>query len=238
MEDDERDGATKLPEPPWVFGGGDMSRILALSDGVFAFAMTLLVLGLVLPIGTSGSGVWTYFKTPAFSSAMYAYILTFFVIGLWWQGHHLIFGYIQRYDRVLVRANSVFLVTIAILPFATVVLNAAGDNPVGVDFFAVLQIITGLTLAALWRYASGPAQLVPDHLPATWRNYLSRITMVTPAVFAISIPFAFWSFHNVNAGEFVWVGAFVLPAAIRRQARGGWPRGPGAPAPPLGTARE
>ncbi|HEV8050361.1 MAG TPA: TMEM175 family protein, partial [Thermoplasmata archaeon] len=111
MEDDEPalSSADRL-EAPWVFRGRDMGRILALSDGVFAFAMTLLVLGLVLPIGTSGGAVAAYFQTQPFKTALYTYVLTFFVIGMWWQGHHLVFGYIQRYDRELIRLNSVFLV--------------------------------------------------------------------------------------------------------------------------------
>jgi uncharacterized membrane protein len=223
MEDDERSESRDLPEPPWVFRGRDLSRILSLSDGVFAFAMTLLVLGLVLPAGTAGGGVAAYFQTHAFESAMYAYILTFFVIGLWWQSHHLIFGYIRRYDRVLVRANSVFLVTIAILPFATIVLNAADNSPIGVGFFAAIQIAAGLSLAGLWRYASGPGHLVHRRLPASWRSYLSQVTLVTPLVFALSIPAAFWSVDGVNAGYLVWLGAFVFPMAIRHKARSGDP---------------
>jgi uncharacterized membrane protein len=222
MEDDERRDVPDLPGPPWVFHGRDLGRILALSDGVFAFAMTLLVLGLVLPIGTHGGGVAAYLQTPQFVGAMFAYILTFFVIGLWWQAHHLIFGYIHQYDRVLVRANSVFLVTIAILPFATIVLTAAGANPVGVGFFAANQIVAGLSLAAVWWYSSGKGRLVHDRVPLEWRRYLSRITLVTPVVFAISIPVAVFvpaTFGNVTAGEFVWLGAFVVPMAFRRRAQ-------------------
>jgi uncharacterized membrane protein len=224
MEDDERTDSPDIPEPPWIFRGGDMSRILALSDGVFAFAMTLLVLGLVLPPNTHDGGVSAYFQTQDFQSAMFAYILTFFVIGLWWQAHHLIFGYITQYDRVLVRANSVFLLTIAILPFATIVLTAAGQNPVGVGFFAVNQIAAGLSLAGVWWYAAGRGRLVHDRVPLEWRSYLSRITLVTPVVFAVSIPVAVWfpfNAYGVTAGEYVWLGAFVLPLAFRHKARAG-----------------
>lgn len=235
MEDDQRSGPPEIPAPPWIFRGGDMARILALSDGVFAFAMTLLVLGLVLPIGTHGGGVPAYFQTAGFQSALFAYILTFFVIGLWWQAHHLIFGYITQYDRVLVRANSVFLLTIAILPFATIVLSAAGQNPVGVGFFAVNQIAAGLSLAGVWWYSSGSGRLVHERVPVEWRDYLSRITLVTPVVFALSIPVAIWipsSVFGVTAGEYVWLGAFVLPMAFRHKAKvGADPPGERPPAP-------
>jgi uncharacterized membrane protein len=229
MEDDEGTPVADPLDPPWSFRGRDLSRILALSDGVFAFAMTLLVLGLVLPIGTTGGGVPAYFRTPKFQSALFAYIVTFFVIGLWWQAHHLVFGYIRRYDRVLVRANSVFLVTIAILPFATIVLDAAQSNPVGIGFFAVNQVAAGLSLAGLWWYVAGRGKLVDDRVPGEWRDYLSRITLFTPVVFALSIPVAFW---NVTAAELVWLGAFVIPIAYRQRARTGPGASRSSPTPP------
>ena len=192
-----------------------MGRILALSDGVFAFAMTLLVLGLVLPPLTTGGAVGAYLQTMAFRTAMYAYVLTFFIIGMWWQGHHLIFGYIERFDRVLIRLNSVFLVCIAILPFAVVVLNAAGNNPVGVGFFAVSQIAAGLSMSAVWWYASGPGHLVRARFPAEWSRYLRRTSLFMPVVFAASIPVAL---VNVTAAQGVWLLVFVLWFVSRRIA--------------------
>ncbi len=52
LEEDERVGPSREKlSPPWVAQGRDLSRLLALSDGIFAFAMTLLVLGLALPVG-------------------------------------------------------------------------------------------------------------------------------------------------------------------------------------------
>jgi len=217
LEDDEHAlAAADRLEPPWMFRGHDMGRILALSDGVFAFAMTLLVLGLTLPLFTKGGAVGAYLRTQPFQMAIYAYVLTFFVIGMWWQGHHLIFGYIEQFDRVLIRANTMFLVTIAILPFATIVLNAADSDPVGVVFFAVTQIVAGLSLATIWWYAAGPGHLVGEGIPAEWRRYLRRSSLFMPVIFAISIPVAFFS---VTAAEGVWLFVFVLWFVSRRFAR-------------------
>ncbi|HKV90488.1 MAG TPA: TMEM175 family protein, partial [Thermoplasmata archaeon] len=180
----------------------------------FAFAMTLLVLGLVLPLGTVGGAVPAYFQTSTFQAAILAYVLSFFVIGMWWQGHHLIFGYIERFDRVLIRANSLFLVFIAIVPFATIVLNAAGNAPFGVGFYAFIQIATGLALASIWWYAAGHGHLVVQDFPDEWRRYLNRSTLYMPVVFAASIPVAFW---NVRAAEGVWLLVFVAWFISRRQ---------------------
>jgi uncharacterized membrane protein len=216
MEGDETPIRSDRLEPPWAYHGEDMSRILALSDGIFAFAMTLLVLGLVLPVMTTGPLVWPYLQSKPFTSALYAYGLTFFVIALWWQGHHLIFTYVRRFDRPLIRLNSIFLVFMAILPFATMVLNAAKAQPIGVVFFATLQIAAGVTLGGLWWYASGTGALVGPDFPPEWRNYLLRHMVSTPVSFAISIPVAF---VNVTYAELVWLGVFVISAFWRNKAR-------------------
>jgi uncharacterized membrane protein len=218
MEDDEHAlAAEDRFEPPWEFRGHDMGRLLALSDGVFAFAMTLLVIGLVLPPGTKGGGVADYFQHGDFQTAIFTYVLTFFVIGMWWQGHHLVFGYIVRFDRVLVRLNSVFLVFMAILPFATISLNAAGNAPIGVGFFSVLQISAGLTLTLVWWYASGPGHLISKRFPKEWTHYLLRASLFMPIVFAASIPVAVYV--GVTAAEVVWLLIFVFWFISRRHAK-------------------
>lgn len=212
-EDDETDGTPRGLHAPWTRRGTEMGRILALSDGVFAFAMTLLVLSLVLPASAQGIGVQRYLLDPKFLHALFAYVITFFVIAVWWQGHHLLFSYIQRYDGTLLRLNVVFLIFIAILPFSTQVLNAAGNEPVGVVFFAVLQIAAGSTMALLWRYATGRGRLVPADLPPQWVRYVQTGQVATSIVFAISIPVAFVS---TLAAEILWIAIFAVGYWNRR----------------------
>ncbi|MCI4326189.1 MAG: DUF1211 domain-containing protein [Thermoplasmata archaeon] len=215
MEADETPIRSDRLEAPWVFRGQDMSRILALSDGIFAFAMTLLVLGLVLPTGDTGTKLQTYIVDGNLDGPLFAYVFTFFVIAMWWQGHHLIFTYIRRFDRPLVRLNSIFLIFMAILPFATIVLNSANGTPVGDVFFAGIQIAAGTSLGGLWWYASGPGALVGPNFPPAWRTYLNRHMVATPVVFAVSIPVALVS---PGYAEFVWLGVFVISAFYRKRA--------------------
>lgn len=213
-EGDEAPEAPDAVGPPWRFRGADLSRVLALSDGIFAFAMTLLVLSLVLPAGIAGSAVRTYLLSSKFFQPLYAYLVTFFVITLWWQGHHLVFSYIRRYDRNLIRLNMAFLVFIAVLPFATMVLNAAEADPIGVAVFALLQVGAGLVLGGLWLYASTRGRLVAPNLPRDWVRHVSTYTFLPPLVFAASIPVAFVS---TGAAEIVWLGIFVTQVVGRQR---------------------
>lgn len=202
--------------PPWAFRGDDLSRVFALSDGIFAFSMTLLVLSLAIPVGTHGPAVRAYLLSAPFLNSLYAYAITFFVIFAWWRGHNIVFSYIRSYDRRLLQINIVFLLLIAILPFATEALNASGSNPAGVVFFASLEVATGLTQGLLWVYACGPGKLAAPGLPKAWEEYIALTNFVVPAIFAASIPLAF---YQVSYAEYLWALIFAVPFLIRRRSQ-------------------
>jgi uncharacterized membrane protein len=100
------------------------SRFEAFSDGVFAFAITLLILGVVLPpfthpptdgeLARALLGLWPN---------VVAYILSFAVIGIMWQNHHALFRLVERVDRTTVFHNLVLLMATVSIPFATSVLG-------------------------------------------------------------------------------------------------------------------
>ena len=212
MEEDEAAGQNLRVGPPWRLRGQDISRVLALSDGIFAFAMTLLVLSLVLPAGAHGAGIRSYLLSESFLGPLYGYAITFFVIALWWQGHVLVFSYIRHFDRGLLRWNTIFLLFIAIFPFATQVLSAAGNDAIGPVFFSLLQVGAGLALGATWSHASRGDRLVHPGLPPSWKRDVTRRTFLIPIVFAISIPVAL---IDTRIAEILWLGVFAMLPAFR-----------------------
>jgi uncharacterized membrane protein len=109
-----------------LFYNGPMekSRIAALVDGIFAVAMTLLVLDLKLPEGTKMSNdpaVWRqlFELTGRFST----YALSFIVLGIFWIGHHSLFHFVRRVSRDMLWLNLLFLLFITLLPFSTNLLS-------------------------------------------------------------------------------------------------------------------
>src|SRR5918912_128906 len=98
-------------------GGAGLGRILALSDGVFAIALTLLVLQFKLPAGYDSQAVGK--DLVDLGHYFFAYALSFWVIGRFWYAHHLSFRYIARYDAVLITLNLSLLFFVAFLPFPT-----------------------------------------------------------------------------------------------------------------------
>ncbi|MFG3223819.1 TMEM175 family protein [Kitasatospora sp. NPDC048194] len=95
----------------------DTGRIEAFSDGVFAIAITLLVLEIRIPQAHGAAELWRALgeQWPSY----FAYVVSFLVIGVVWVNHHTLFGYLARIDRTLMFVNLLLLMLISALPFPT-----------------------------------------------------------------------------------------------------------------------
>src|SRR5437660_9370808 len=103
-------------------GKPEMDRLMFFSDGVFAIAITLLVLQITVPIpGLSEHQLGDALRH--LGPKYFGFVLSFLVIGRYWMAHHRVFEYIKRFDMPLVWLNLAFLLLIAFLPFPTAVLG-------------------------------------------------------------------------------------------------------------------
>jgi uncharacterized membrane protein len=95
-------------------------RVEAFSDGVFAVAITLLVLGFKSPAAAPPN-----FQKMALAlwSPLMAYILSFVIVGVYWVAHHAFFGFVAKTNRSLLWLNNLFLMSIAFLPFPAALLS-------------------------------------------------------------------------------------------------------------------
>lgn len=192
--------------------GEDLSRLLSLSDGVFAFALTLLVLSLVVPsFDTTGlssaatSGHLAHLLQQDYN-AFIGYVFAFVMIAVWWVSHHRAFLRIARYDQRLVWLNMAFLLLVSVTPFVLSVFTHYSSTQVAVDLFATLQIGLGITISLLWDYARRAGLLKPGVDKPT-EIYLSRRGWYSSGVFALSIAISFFS---VTGAEAAWVLVFVV----------------------------
>ncbi len=142
-------------------GDEDIGRILALSDGVFAIAVTLLILDIAVPATTSDDalpkvllGLWPRYL---------AYALSFLVISRFWVIHHQAFRLIARDNATLVWLNLLLLMCVAFLPFPTAVLGDHAGSAAAAVLYAVSVGLASTASAAYWWYASGSGKLLrPD----------------------------------------------------------------------------
>ncbi len=192
--------------------GEDLGRIIALSDGVFAFALTLLVLTLTVP-SINTHGLNSEQTSGALGAALHqdygeflAYVFAFVMIAIWWVGHHRTFRYIERYDSVLMGLNLMLLLEIAVMPFILEVYSNYQSTQVAVILFAATQAATGLTMNGIWNYATYKRRLVSPKLSASLIRYTSIRGTITPIVFLASVGV---SFVNVSAAQYTWILVFV-----------------------------
>ena len=124
-------------------------------DGIFAFAMTLLVTGLVIPqLTMSEASAELPARIAAMRPEFFSFFIAFFVLASFWLLHHRNFHFIRAVDPVLVRINLLILAFIVLMPFTT---NISGDYPdvqVAVDLFHANMFIVGLLFLSHWLYLS------------------------------------------------------------------------------------
>ena len=130
-----------------VGGGGiALGRTLALSDGIFAIAMTLLAFQ-IQPPDLQGNEVHHLASAlGALGNRYFVYVLTFAVIGTMWLAHHRIFRHVRRADEALMSLNILFLMAIAVLPFPSAVMGRYGDQRAAVVLYASSMIVAGSLL--------------------------------------------------------------------------------------------
>lgn len=162
-----------MGEPYNRFTGQSLERLTALSDGLFAVAMTLLVLDLRVPVSIAGPansehGLWAALLKlgPSFA----AYLLSFTMLGTFWLAQHTLLSILGRCDRTLTWINLGFLFVVSLLPFSAALLahNVHLRLAVGGYWLNILLLGVGLECSA--RY--GRKALMSDDA----RQARSRLT--------------------------------------------------------------
>jgi len=196
------------------------ARIEALTDGIFATVMTVLVLGLSLPpAGLSELGLEG--EIVNLSPHILAYAFSFVVLGVYWIGHHNQFHYIKRTDRVFLWVNILFLLTIGFVPFSTSLLGLYPFSRTAVRIYGVNLAATGLALYAVWRYATSQHRLVEKDLDPHIVTLAQNRTLIGPVVSLIGIGFSFLDTRISLVLYLLLIPFFIRPSHIDIHFRGG-----------------
>src|SRR6266571_6728395 len=167
------------------------ARIEALTDGIFATVMTILVLGLRVPeLNVPESSLYLEIKNLWPSILIYA--LSFVTLGLYWVGHHTQFHYVKHVDRVLLWINILFLLSIGFIPFSTQLLTDYPWPPTAVRVYGGNPIANGLLLYATWWYVTSGQRLVEKDLDPHVVTTVKRRILVGPAVFSLGMLVSFF----------------------------------------------
>jgi uncharacterized membrane protein len=169
-------------------------RLKAIADGVFAVAMTLLVLELVVPQIKEPSNVELTQALLSMWPKFLAYLLSFLVVGIFWLVHHAIFDAIKYYDSTLAWINILFLLFVALIPFTTSLLGEYFLQKTATIIYGLHLLFMFLGGFSLWTYCTWKHILVvPDLDPrlvkgAKRMGYLYFSILSTAIIIAFFIP--------------------------------------------------
>ena len=172
----------------------EKSRIAALVDGIFAVAMTLLVLDLKLPEGVKLSNdaeVWR--QLVELNNHFSNYVLSFIVLGVFWIAHHSLFHFVRRVNRDLLWFNLSFLLFITLLPFSTNLISGHSSLHIPVAVYGANLLLLSLTSVLQQRYLAHHPELSHDQLTPSWIATYRLRTAIPAVVAAVSIAVSFFN---------------------------------------------
>ncbi len=136
----------------------ETARVEAFSDGVFAIAITLLILEIKVP-HEAGHDLWR--RLLAEWPSYFAFVTSFATIGIMWMNHHRMFNLIARINPMLMIWNGVLLLGVTFVPYPTaVVAEYLGHDgaKAAASFLAITYILIAIAFNLLWGYASSAAR--------------------------------------------------------------------------------
>jgi uncharacterized membrane protein len=195
------------------------NRVEAFSDGVFAIAITLLVLTIAQPSNYQRLAHQLANRWPSLA----AYVVSFAIIGIMWLNHHSIFAHFARVDRALVFLNLLLLLSVVFIPYATGVFGEALRQGEGTRVAAVVYSVTmavnAFSWGALWLYASTRRRLLDDEFPESERVTATLLFTVGTVMYTVSIAVALVNAYACLAFHAVLALYYALDPLSRWAAR-------------------
>ena len=188
--------------------GVEFARIVAFSDGVFAIAITLLVLAFQIP-ENSPDIVHSLLNQ---KGDVFAYALSFAVLGRLWLAHHRFFSVLERFDGTLMGLNLLYLAWIVLVPFTSEVLGDYSNDSGGVILYAAVMFAVSLTFGVqiVYSYRAG---LVKAEIQGFEHRYAGTASFIVAGVFLASIPVALVA---PDVAPFMWLVVFLSGYRIAR----------------------
>jgi uncharacterized membrane protein len=160
-------------------------RLNMLCDGVFAIAMTLLVLDIKLDL--QGGDINA--ALGAFSDKIIIYIISFFVIAGYWNDHRQLMKMVRRMNAPFIRFTFVFLAFVTFFPIAFGMVMDAGHYAQIIIIYTLVMAGCGFSISLLWWYAYGQQRLIDTDRDEVTINQRISLGLITPAIACAALLF-------------------------------------------------
>jgi uncharacterized membrane protein len=199
----------------------ETARVEAFSDGVFAIAITLLILELKVPSGLDEHGLRSALEAEWPSYA--ALLVSFATIGIMWVNHHRLFNLVHRVDHTLLLLNGLLLLGVTVVPFPTALVAdymGRGGARLAAAVYSGWFIVIAIAFNLLWRYLASPARqppLLKVSLESPEVRAIHAAYRVAPLWYVIAFALSFW----LPVASVAVCGALALFFALPPRHAGG-----------------
>lgn len=200
----------------------ETARIEAFSDGVFAIAITLLILEIKIPLaGPTPLGTALLRQWPSYVS----FVISFAFIGIMWVNHHRLFNHIKRADNLLMLFNLLLLFGVTAVPFPTAVLAAhlgRPDQKTAAILFNGAYLVIALFFNVLWRYAAHNGRLLGSDANLTEVDRITRQYAFGPLMYLVCLVLVWISVPVSLAANGLLACFFALPPDVGKPKSSGY----------------
>jgi uncharacterized membrane protein len=190
----------------------ETNRIEAFSDGVFAIAITLLILEIKVPSPEQGRLAAALLRQwPSYL----AFFLSFAYIGIMWMNHHRMFTHIRRSNDTLLLLNLLLLLGVTAVPYPTAVLASTlgtGEQKTAAIFYNGVYVVIAIFFNVLWRYAVSHHLLDKEALASA--AMISRQYSFGPIVYLLCLALAWVDVRVSLAINVLLAVYFALPPGM------------------------
>lgn len=193
------------------------SRLAAFSDGVFAVAITLLVLDLHVPRADQSESLGTLLRSEF--GAYVVFFLSFAIVGIKWLNHHRMLSRMRGADTTLILLNLMLLLGVTIVPFTTALLARylrTPDAALASMLYGLVWTVNGLAYTLVLGYAQRQGFTIADGRSASERRML-RFYALGPIGYAIGSALSFVDVYSALALYAVVVSAYIIPPPRTRR---------------------
>ena len=187
-------------------------RLEAFSDGVFAIVITLLILDIKIPdVQPSALPAALVHLLPQ----LLTYILSFFIVGLYWHFHHQVATEIKLIDGAFIWLNLVWLLFVSVLPFPTALLGRYPLQSIPLTIYGINLILVNVTGFGILVYFRYHPNLRFKSMSAAELRAIAPIYVAVNSLYAVAIAAA-WFFPWLSYGIYFFVLLWVTARSIRR----------------------
>lgn len=170
-------------------------RLNALSDGVIAIAITLLILGIEVPSdhNFTEDGIKSFLIK--LEPGLIAYVTSFIIVGLYWIMHHNIFNKIKEVNSMVILLNLLFLFLISLVPFIAKLKTFYRYDLLVIFIYGISFMITGFVLWIIWKYIIDHPELHKEKIDKNTVRRLNLYIWIIPIFTIVALTLAIINIH-------------------------------------------